>query len=62
MEDYEGIGVRLLKDYERLEMEMWDLNKNMITDLLFFLKVGSTSWLGWHALFEKKWGMKMELH
>jgi len=28
--------VRLLKDYEGLEMEILDLNKSMITDQFFF--------------------------
>jgi hypothetical protein len=32
LEDYEGTGMRLLKDYEGLEMEIWDLNKSMMND------------------------------
>jgi hypothetical protein len=37
LEDYEGIGMRLLKDCEGLEMEIRDLNKSMTNNYYFFI-------------------------
>jgi hypothetical protein len=59
LEDYEGIGMRLLKDCEGLEMEIRDLYKSMTNGYFFFFcffifLFGSASWLELHTLFENK--------